>query len=159
MKHKLLPAALVALLLGSCAANRTPFSPNGPTTVGMPAELSDRERTFVPEIDTALRREGLVPVRSGKGDLQLDFKMSEGPVNTTTDIALLEGEATLFSAHGRAAGIPLLGRDSVARKSFDEAYSDFDSRLSGEAPRRGWSSRTGEEATSYPSENFEAPVY
>jgi hypothetical protein len=45
----------------------------------MPEKLSDRERAFFPEIDAALRREGLMPVESGKGDLHLDFSMSSGP--------------------------------------------------------------------------------
>ena len=159
MKFQLLPlAAIGALILSSCAANRTPFSPGGPVTVGMPAELSERERSFVPDIDSALRREGLVPVRSDKGELQLDFTMSEGPVSTTTRIGLRQGEEILFTAQGRAAGIPLIGRDGVARKSFDEAFADFDSQLSREAPQRNWSSSMSAEAPSYGFDGI-APVY
>ncbi|QTN33423.1 hypothetical protein HZ994_14225 [Akkermansiaceae bacterium] len=147
MKFHTFPlAAICSLSLCSCFTSRTPFSPGGSTTVGMPEKLSERERGFVPEIDTALRREGLVPVRSGKGELQLDFTMSEGPVNTTTRIGLSEGEETILAAEGRAAGIPLIGRDGVARKSFDAAFSDFDAKLTTEAPRRGWS-RSGETAS------------
>ncbi len=140
MKHQLLPiVALASLLLSSCFTSRTPFSPGGSTTVGMPEKLSERERSFVPEIDSALRREGLVPVRSGKGELQLEFTVSEGPVNTNTRIGIKQDEETVLTAQGRAAGIPLIGREGVARKSFDQAFTDFSSRLSSEAPRRGWS--------------------
>jgi hypothetical protein len=159
MKHYLLPlAALGSLLFCSCSASRTPFSPGGSTTVGMPAELSERERSFVPEIDNALRREGLVPVRSGKGDLQLDFTISEGPVNTNTRIGLTQEEETIFTAEGRAAGIPLIGRDGVARKSFDEAFADFDAKLSREASHRSWSSSMTGEMPTFGGDNF-APVY
>ena len=135
-------ATFVLAILASCAPSRTPFSPGGPTTVGMPEKLSDREREFIPEIDSALRREGLVPVRHGKGDLQLDFKMSSGPINIETYIALLEDEAVLFSADGKSGGVPMIGRDNVARKSFDEAFEDFQSGLSRTASNRGWSGST-----------------
>ncbi len=141
MKSPLLILATLTLaILASCAPSRTPFSPGGPTTVGMPEKLSEREREFVPEIDTALRREGLIPVKHGKGDLQLDFKMSSGPINIETYIALLEEKAVLFSANGKSGGIPLIGRSNVARKSFDEALAEFQSGLSRVAGNRGWSS-------------------
>ena len=157
-------ALLASLLLCSCFANRTPFSPGGSTTVGMPAKLSERERSYVPEIDAALRREGLVPVRSDKGELQLDFTMSEGPINTTTHIGLRQNDVTLFTAQGRAAGIPLIGREGVARKSFDAAFADFDANLSRETPRRGWSSSTGSDTPAYDAPAYDAaaepePVY
>lgn len=163
MTQHLFPlAALGSLLLCSCFASRTPFSPGGATTVGMPAKLSERERSFVPEIDTTLRREGLVPVRSEKGELQLDFTVSEGPVNTTTRISLRQGDETIFTAQGRAAGIPLIGRDGVARKSFDEAFTDFDAKLTSEAPRRGWSLSGGNDSPAYPDASYQdetLPVY
>ncbi len=150
-------------LLASCAPNRTPFSPGGPTTVGMPAELSERERTFVPEIVNSLQREGLVPVRNQKGDLQLDFSMAEGPINTTTLITLSEDDAILITGNGRAAGAPLIGRSSVAEKSFNQAFNEFDSNLTNAARSRGWSSGGGTAApyNSYdPSAAYEeAPVY
>lgn len=133
-------ATLSLMFLASCAPSRTPFSPGGPTTVGMPEKLSDRERTFVPDIDSALRREGLIPVRHGKGDLQLDFTISSGPINIETRIALLEDEAVLFAATGRSGGVPLIGRANVAQKSFDEAMAEFQSELSRTASNRGWSS-------------------
>lgn len=118
------------MILVACAPTRTPFSPDGPTTVGMPEKLSDRERTYIPEIDNALRNQGLVPVKHGRGDFQLDFRMSSGPVNIDTRIAMLENGAELFVANGRAGGVPLIGRENVARKSFDQAYAEFQSGLS-----------------------------
>lgn len=133
-------AILMLAVLASCAPNRTPFSPGGPTTVGMPAELSDRERAFIPDIDSALRREGLVPVKSGKGDLQLDFSMAAGPINIDTLIAMKEDDAVLFTGKGRAAGAPLIGRSSVAEKSFNRAFDEFNTGLSRAAGNRGWSS-------------------
>jgi hypothetical protein len=154
------PLAILATLslafLASCAPSRTPFSPGGPTTVGMPAELSDRERMFVTEIDAALRSEGLVPVKSGRGDLQLDFSMAAGPINIDTRIALSEDESVLFAGNGRAGGAPLIGRSDVARRSFDEAFAEFNSGLSRAAGNRGWSS-----SSSAPMENnFESdPQY
>lgn len=151
MKSPLLILATLTLaIFASCAPSRTPFSPGGPTTVGMPEKLSEREREFVPEIDTALRREGLVPVRHGKGDLQLDFTMSSGPINIETYIALLEDEAVLFSANGKSGGVPLVGRSNVARKSFDEALTEFKSGLSRTAGNRGWSAGSSGQQDSAP---------
>lgn len=151
---------LFLVVLASCAPSRTPFSPSGPTTVGMPEKLSDRERTFIPEIDTALRREGLIPVRHGKGDLQLDFTMSSGPINIETYIALLEDEAVLFSANGRSGGVPLIGRENVARKSFDEALTEFQSGLSSAANNRGWSSSSSTSGSPTSDAMYdEFPVY
>jgi hypothetical protein len=157
-------AALFIVLLASCAASRSPFVPSGPTTVGMPAALSDRERLFIPEIDTALRREGLVPVKSGRGDLQLTFNMAAGPIHVDTDIALNEGNAVLFSAHGRAAGLPLIGRSSVAQKSFTAAFEEFDTNLTRAANQRGWNrlgqnSSPADQSNSSPGGQESLPVY
>lgn len=133
-------AALSALLLVSCATKRTPFSPDGPPTVGMPFELSERERLFVSDLDSALRREGLLPVANGKGDLQLDFEIAEGPINTVTDITLNEGRQILASGKARAAGVPMIGREGVAGRSFDRAFAEFQGQLSRASSRRGWNS-------------------
>jgi hypothetical protein len=129
---------LAALLLASCAANRTPYSPDGPPTIGMPAELSDRERQYMPEIDAAVRKEGMVPVANGRGDTQLEFRISEGPIHTDTVIKLIEGESLLARGDGRAAGVPMVGRSDVAEKSFTAAFADFKDDLSGVSARRGW---------------------
>lgn len=161
MKHfPTLSTFLPFLFLACCAPNRTPFSPDGPPTVGMPAELSDRERQFIPEIDSALRREGMVPVANGRGDMQLEFKIAEGPINTDTDIALMEGDQPIASGRARAAGVPMVGRASVAEKSFSSAFSDFGSELSRLASRRGWSSSASSFGTT-PSPPFDdqLPVY
>jgi hypothetical protein len=126
----------------------------------MPAELSDRERAFVPEIDATLRREGLVPVNSGKGDLQLDFSMAAGPINIDTRIALSEDGAVLFTGNGRAGGAPLIGRSDVARKSFDEAFAEFDSGLSRAAGNRGWSRSAPMDENFAPDPQYDSlPVY
>ena len=154
----LILVSLTLAILASCAPSRTPFSPSGPTTVGMPEKLSDREREFVPEIDSALRREGLVPVRHGKGDLQLDFTMSSGPFNIETYISLLEDEAVLFSTNGKSGGVPLIGRSSVAKKSFDEALAEFQSELTRVASNRGWSS-SNHQGTRQNRITEELPVY
>ena len=127
-----------ALLLPSCATKRTPFAPDGPPTVGMPSELSEREREFVGEVDSELRRQGLMPVRSGKGDLELEFEIAEGPIRTDTEIMLKEGDFALASGKGRAAGVPMVGRGGVAQKSFNQAFTDFSSSLSSVSSRRGW---------------------
>lgn len=148
-------APLTAVLLASCAAKRTPFSPDGPPTVGMPSELSERERLFMPDIDSALRREGLLPVRNGRGDMQLRFKIAEGPINTDTDIALNEDDLTLAAGHGRAAGVPMIGRSSVAEKSFSAAFGEFSGSLSSVASQRGWNSS----GSSYTDESSPAPSY
>lgn len=92
----------------------------------------------MPQIDAALRREGLVPVAYGRGDTQLDFKISEGPIHTDTVIKLIEGESLLAKGSGRAAGVPMLGRSDVAEKSFSTAFGDFKNDLSGVSARRGW---------------------
>lgn len=150
-------AALFILLLASCAVKRSPFLPSGPTTVGMPAELSERERLFVPEIDTALRRDGLVPVKNGNGDLQLDFKMTAGPIHIDTLIALRENQSVLVMGKGRAAGAPLIGRSSVAQKSFTRAFDEFDADLSRTASRRGWNTSNPNDSPAYREESL--PVY
>lgn len=161
-RHFLPLAALASLLLCSCAARRTPFSPDGPTTVGMPAELSERERLFIPQVDSALRREGLVPVRNGKGDLQLNFSMAAGPINVDTRIAISEDEAVIVTGNGRAAGVPLIGRSSVAEKSVNAALSEFDANLSNAARSRGWSRSGGNDSPAYSDTSYqdeELPVY
>lgn len=131
-------ATLAAVLLASCGANRTPYSPDAPPTIGMPAELSARERHYMPQIDAVLRREGMVPVAYGRGDTQLEFRISEGAVHTDTVIKLIEGESLLAKGNGRAAGVPMVGRSDVAEKSFAAAFADFKNDLSGVAARRGW---------------------
>lgn len=161
-RHLFALAAIASLLFCSCAARRTAFSPGGPTTVGMPSELSERERLYIPQVDSALRREGFVPVRNGKGDLQLDFSMAAGPINIDTRIALSEDKAVLITGNGRAAGLPLIGRSSVAEKSFNAAFSEFDANLSRAARSRGWNRSGGNDSSAYPSSSFQAealPVY
>jgi len=122
--------------LVSCAG-RTEFVPDsGPVTVGMPAELSDRERTYVDEVDTALRNEGYQPVRAGSGELRLDFRIAEGPINTDTTIQLRDGRTVLAEGFGRGSGMPMFGRDKVAERSFQKAFGDFQAALPGAAATR-----------------------
>jgi hypothetical protein len=122
--------------LVSCAG-RTEFMPDsGPVTVGMPAELSDRERTYVGEVDTALRNEGYQPVRSGSGELRLDFRIAEGPINTDTTIQLCDGRTILAEGNGRGSGMPMFGRDKIAERSFQKAFGDFQAALPGAAAAR-----------------------
>lgn len=81
---RLLALGTPLAFLAGCA-NRSVFIPDGSTTtVGMPAGLSDRERNHASEMDAALRREGYLPVRHGAGELELEFRISEGPINTST---------------------------------------------------------------------------
>jgi hypothetical protein len=121
----------VALWVIGCGAGRTAFTPeSGPPTVGMPAELNERERLFVPDIEASLRDNGMIPVAHGRGDFALEFAMAAGPINTDTHIALLDGRRTLASGKGRASGIPLIGRSAVAEKSFRRAFDPFQSELS-----------------------------
>jgi hypothetical protein len=127
--------ASLAFLTG--CANRSEFIPDGSTTtVGMPAELSDRERNHVSELDAALRREGYLPVRHGAGELELEFRISEGPINTTTTIELREGRKVLAEGRGRGAGMPMIGRDKIAERSYQEAFGEFQSALPGAAAAR-----------------------
>lgn len=133
------PLALAMLLLGCASTARSPFAPrSGPPTVGMPASLSDRERLFIPEIEDTLRDHGLLPVRHGAGDMQLEFTMSAGPVNTNTRITLIEGQRTVARGIGRAAGLPLIGRSQVAGNSFSRAFEQFQAELGIESSDRGW---------------------
>jgi len=123
-------AAVSAAALTSCLTSRTEFAPEkSQTTVGMPAKLSDRERSHIHEIDRSLRNQGYVPVRNGTGDTQLDFQISEGPINVDTTIRLSEGRSVLAEGNGRAAGAPLIGRDKVAERSFSQAFEAFDAAL------------------------------
>jgi len=133
---------LAALLVIGCAgAGRTAFTPeSGPPTVGMPAELNDRERLFVTDIEASLRDNGLLPVRHGAGDMALEFTMDAGAINTNTRIALLDGRRTIARGTGRASGVPLIGRSSVAEKSFSRAFEQFQDELSEARNRRGWRS-------------------
>jgi len=128
------------LAIGCAGAGRTAFSPaSGPPTVGMPAALNDRERLFVPDIEASLRDNGLMPVRHGAGDMALEFSIEAGPINTDTRIALLDGRRTIAQGKGRAAGLPLIGRSSVAETSFTRAFESFQSELASARTRRGWS--------------------
>lgn len=131
------------LAIGCAGAGRTAFTPeSGPPTVGMPAALNDRERLFVPDIEASLRDNGLLPVRHDAGDMELEFTMEAGPINTDTRIALLEGRRIIASGKGRASGIPLIGRSSVAEKSFTRAFEEFQGELSSARSRRGWDNST-----------------
>lgn len=130
-------AAGAALALLAGCANRSEFVPDGSTTtVGMPAELSDRERQHVTEVDAALRREGYLPVRHGAGELELEFRISEGPVNARTTIELRDGRKVLAGGRGRVAGMPMIGRDQVAERSFQQAFGEFEAALPGAAAAR-----------------------
>jgi hypothetical protein len=140
----------LVVLFASCASNtRTPFSPeSGPPTVGMPASLSERERLFVPDLEAALRNEGLVTVRDGAGDMQLEFVMEAGPINTDTRITLTEKRRTLAQGKGRASGLPMIGRSRVAENSFSRAFQEFEDQLRNSANRRGWTSGAGSRVSS-----------
>lgn len=140
-----LSVIVVAVLLGACAnQSRTPFTPEGgPPTVGMPAELSERERLFAPDIESALRDQGLMPVRSGAGDMQMEFAMEAGPINTDTHIALMEGRRTVAQGRGRASGLPLVGRSKVAENSFGRAYRQFTEELRNAGSQRSWKRGAG----------------
>jgi len=150
-------ALLIGLFLIGCAGTgRTAFAPqSGPPTVGMPAELNERERLFVADIESALREAGLVPVRHGAGDLALEFSMSAGPINTDTKIAMLDGRRTIATGNGRAAGLPLIGRSAVAENSFSRAFEQFQAELAELKSRRGWSNSS----SNSPSTTSEIPVY
>lgn len=127
--------AAFALLAG--CANRSEFVPEGDvTTVGMPAELSDRERQYVSEVDAILRREGYLPVRHGSGELGLAFRIAEGPGYARTKLELSEGWKVLAKGRGWAAGVPMVGRDRVAERSFRQAFGEFESALPGAAAAR-----------------------
>lgn len=140
MKNIVQLFGLVLVVLSSaCVTQRTEYSPDGPPTVGMPAVLSDRERLFMPDVDAALRNQGLVPVRSGGGDLQLEFEMAEGPVRTITKVQLNEGQVVLARGDGRAMGAPMVGRAGVAENSFNRAFEKFQEDLRTVSGRRGWS--------------------
>lgn len=135
--RRLLAPTLLALLFSSCATSRSAFTPvGGPPTVGMPAELSERERSFMPEVVGSLKNVGYVPVRHGSGDMELTFEIAEGPINTDTKIELSEQGRLLAKGQGRGAGVPMIGRAGVARKSFDRAFSEFQSSLPGFASGR-----------------------
>jgi hypothetical protein len=145
MKHSLHFLSLIAVLvLAGCAgAGCTPFAPqSGPPTVGMPAELNERERLFVSEIETALREQGMLPVRHGAGELDLEFAMAAGPVNTDTRIVLRDGGRIVASGSGRASGLPLIGRSKVAENSFSRAFDEFQSGLSQAGANQGWGAGT-----------------
>lgn len=140
----LLWGTALAVLAG--CANRSEFVPEGgTTTVGMPAELSDRERQYVGEVDAALRREGYLPVRHGSGELELKFRIAEGPIHARTSIELSEGWKELAVGHGRAAGMPMVGRDQVAERSFRQAFGEFEAALPGAAAARVSDSDAGGE--------------
>jgi hypothetical protein len=145
-------AMALAISVSSCVTSRSAFRPqSGPPTVGMPAELSERERSFVPEVESALHSRGFVPVRHGAGDMELAFEIAEGPINTDTNIALTEQGRMVAEGRGRAAGAPLIGRKGVAEKSFQRAFSEFQTSLSG--------SSQGTRSTLDPMENQESAEY
>lgn len=135
--RRLLAFAAV-LSLSACGTSRTAFAPeSGPPTIGMPAQVSAKERLFIPDLEEALRNNGYVPVRSGGGDYQLEFQIQEGPINTDTRIEMTENGSRVAIGTGRAAGAPLIGRSKVAEKSFGRAFEQFRSEMP--AARRGGS--------------------
>ena len=135
-----------ALALVAGCANRSEYVPEGSgPTVGMPAKLSDRERQYVGEVDAALRREGYLPVRHGSGELELEFRIAEGPVHARTKLELSEGWTVLAKGRGRAAGLPMRGREQVAERSFRQAFGDFEAALPGAAAARASGGEAGGE--------------
>jgi hypothetical protein len=127
--NRLLLSAAPLLFLASCA-NRTEFVPEGgPVTVGMPSELSDRERTYVGEVESTLRGSGYQPVRHDTGELALDFRIAQGPVNSDTVIELRDGRRVIARGAGRGSGVPMLGRDKRAEHSFRQAIEEFQTSL------------------------------
>ncbi len=141
MNRSLRFLSLIAILtLAGCAGSgRTPFAPqSGPPTVGMPAELNERERLFIPDIEAVLRDQGMLPVRHGAGELDLEFTMQAGPVNTDTRIVLRDGRRIVANGTGRASGLPLIGRSKVAENSFTRAFDEFQAGLSSVRSERGW---------------------
>jgi hypothetical protein len=82
-------------------------------------------------------------VRSGGGDMQLEFIMEAGPINTDTRIVLIEGRRSLAQGSGRAAGLPLVGRSKVAEKSFERAYRQFEEELHNVGSQRSWTRGAG----------------
>ncbi len=146
---RLLAMGTALVFLGGCAS-RSEFIPDGSTTtVGMPAELSDRERNHVGELDAALRREGYQPVRHGAGELELEFRISEGPINTSTSIELRDGRTVLAEGRGRGAGMPMIGRDKIAERSFQQAFGEFEAALPGAAAARMSGGDAGGEEMEY----------
>jgi len=141
----------LVVLFASCASNtRSPFRPeSGPPTVGMPATLSERERLFVPDLEAALRNEGLVPVRSGAGDMELEFVMEAGPINTDTRIVLTEKRRIVAQGKGRASGVPLVGRSRVAENSFSRAFEQFEAQLQKAGYGRVWAPGAGTRFSSH----------
>jgi hypothetical protein len=95
----------------------------------MPAELSERERQYVGEVETCLRAAGMVPVYRGGGDRQLEFRILEGPVNTDTRLRLKEDGRELARGEGRGSGPPWIRRDQVAEESFRTALQIFEAAL------------------------------
>jgi hypothetical protein len=139
-----LTALVPALVLLAGCASRSEYVPEGgTTTVGMPAELSDRERMFIGEVDAALRGEGYLPVRHGAGELQLEFRISEGPVNTDTTLELRDGRTVLAEGRSRGSGVPMIGRDRVAERSFQQAFGNFQAALPGAGQARFSGSGSG----------------
>lgn len=126
---RLLLSAAPLLFLASCAS-RTEFVPEGgPVTVGMPAELSDRERTYVGEVESTLRGSGYQPVRHDTGELALDFRIAQGPINSDTVIELRDGRRVIARGAGRGSGVPMIGRDKRAESSFRQAIDEFQAAL------------------------------
>ncbi|MGJ8633551.1 MAG: hypothetical protein ACSHX7_06500 [Luteolibacter sp.] len=152
-------AALCTILLASCVAPRTPYMADRSPTIGMPAKLSARERSFIPEVESALTDAGLVPLSYGRGEYQLEYSIEEGPINTDTRIAILESGSEIIAGQGRASGAPLIGRTGVAEKSFKKSFDQFTRDLSVLSRRRGWGKNASSTAApSYtPAENFSAP--
>ncbi len=129
---RLLSVMALAIVVASCVTSRSEFAPQGgPPTVGMPAELSERERSFIPILENELSSRGYLPVRYGVGDMQLEFEIAEGPINIDTTIDLYEGRRLLASGQGRGTGAPLVGRANVAQTSFDRAFGEFQASLPG----------------------------
>lgn len=152
-------AVAAAISLSACGTSRTAFTPqSGPPTVGMPAQISAKERLFIPDLENALRGDGYMTVRSGAGDYQLEFEIKEGPINTDTRIEMLEGGKRVAIGNGRAAGAPLIGRSKVAEKSFSRAFEQFQSAMPSGA-RGGSGSFGGQTRTQEIPENPEAYVY
>lgn len=129
---RLVLVLLTACIISCAGTRRSEYigdEPPPPPTVLMPSKLSDRERQFAPEVEAALRTAGMVPIYRGRGEMQLEFEMLEGPINTDTRLRLVEDGRVIASGDGRGSGPPLVRRERVAENSFQRALETFSSQL------------------------------
>jgi hypothetical protein len=128
-------SVLAAVTLSSCVVPIESDSGSYPSrrpapSVALPYDLSEDEQRLLPSVIDALEDAGYRTSRSRSGDLELEFKIDDGPVNADTYITLLHRGSPVARSYARVGGPAIIvRRQQVIIESFEKCLSDFERKI------------------------------